>query len=319
MRLIYLLTLVLLLSACRNSSSKTEESPASKARQTTFVFPEIPEMLTEPEQRLSFLVRHYWDKFDFADTTLLADPAIGEQGFVNFIALFPQTDSTDLTAGLDSLVKRAEPHQEAFAFLLDKADKYLYDPNSPYVNEELYVQFVRPFLASRAIGYADKSRLEFRLELASKNRPGTPATDFKFITYPGKASSSLYATPAEQLLLVFYDPECESCRATLQALMQSDILARKLTENVRVLAVYTEGNADVWAATASGMPRTWQVAADTACTVKDTPLYDLKAMPSLYLLDARKRVILKDASVSALLDYWEGDNRHSSRQQEPGH
>lgn len=313
MKVIHLLTLAFLLAACGSPAQKDTPASGQRPRPTTFVFPEIPEMLTEPAQRLSFLIQHYWDEFDFADTTLLADPNIAEQGFVNFIALFPQAVPGDLTAGLDSLVKHAEPHPAAFAFLLDKADKYLYDPNSPYANEELYVQFVRPFLASRAIGYADKSRLEFRVELASKNRVGTPAADFTFITYPAKASSSLRATQAEQLLLVFYDPECESCRETLQMLIQSDMLARKQTEGVRVLAVYTEGKQDVWLNTAPAMPRTWTVAADTACTVKDTPLYDLKAMPSIYLLDARKRVVLKDTSVPALLEYWKQEEQQAPR------
>ena len=47
------------------------------------------------------------------------------------------------------------------------------------------------------------------------------------------------------------------------------------------------------------------MATDTACAVKDTPLYDLKAMPSLYLLDADKKVVLKDTSLPALLQRWE--------------
>lgn len=72
-----------------------------------------------------------------------------------------------------------------------------------------------------------------------------------------------------------------------------------------MLAVYTEGNQEVWRETAPLLPHTWTVATDTACAVKDTPLYDLKAMPSLYLLDADKKVVLKDTSLPALLQRWE--------------
>lgn len=303
MKTIHLLLLVLVLTAC--GSHSRQSSQEQKPRQTTFVFPEIPEMLTEPEQRLSFLIQHYWEEFDFADTTLLAQPDIAEQGFVNFIALFPQAVPEDLTAGLDSLVRRAEPHPAAFTYLLAQAEKYLYDPNSPFHNEEFYVQFVRPFVGSKAIGYADKSRLEFRMKLASMNRVGTPATDFKFIIYPKENASSLRATAGKELLLVFYDPECEGCHETLMELMKSDVLAQRVVKgDVSVLAVYTEGNLEVWRKTAPGLPETWTIAADTSCLVKDTPLYDLKAMPTLYLLDTQKNVVLKDTSIPALMSYW---------------
>ena len=302
MRLIYLLVLTAVLAAC--GGRKAPAAQEQKTEQTTFVFPEIPEMLTEPEQRLSFLIQHYWDKFDFADTTLLSKPEIAEQGFVNFIALFPQATAEDCTAGLDSLVRHAEPHPAAFSYLLGQAEKYLYDPNSPFHDEDFYVMFIRPFLASQTIGYADKSRLEFRVQLASMNRTGTTATDFKFIVYPKENASSLRATPGKELLLVFYDPECEGCHETLMELMQSDVLAKKVADgSVSVLAVYTEGNLDVWRKTASGLPKTWTIAADTGCKVKDTPLYDLKAMPTLYLLNAQKEVVLKDTSVPELMQY----------------
>ena len=165
--------------------------------------------------------------------------------------------------------------------------------------------FVRPFVGSKAIGYADKSRLEFRMKLASMNRVGTPATDFKFIIYPKENASSLRATAGKELLLVFYDPECEGCHETLMELMKSDVLAQRVAKgDVSVLAVYTEGNLEVWRKTAPGLPETWTIAADTSCLVKNTPLYDLKAMPTLYLLDTQKNVVLKDTSIPALMSYW---------------
>ena len=42
------------------------------------------------------------------------------------------------------------------------------------------------------------------------------------------------------------------------------------------------------------MPEGWTVGTDHEA-IKTGALYDLKAMPSLYLLDGNKQVILKDA------------------------
>ncbi len=43
------------------------------------------------------------------------------------------------------------------------------------------------------------------------------------------------------------------------------------------------------------MPEGWTVGTDREA-VKTGALYDLKAMPSLYLLDGKKTVLLKDAA-----------------------
>ena len=164
MRTITLCILALALAACGGGTSGRKAAETAPAKPTTFVFPEIPDLMTEPDQRLAYLVRHFWDEFDFADSTSLTNPDVGEQGFANFIALLPQALPGDAGAALDSLVKRAAPHPAALTFLLTNAEKYLYDPNSPYVNEELYATLVRPLLALPSVGYADKSRLTFRLD-----------------------------------------------------------------------------------------------------------------------------------------------------------
>ena len=62
-----------------------------------------------------------------------------------------------------------------------------------------------------------------------------------------------------------------------------------------ILAIYTEGDEDVWLRNLSEIPNTWAVGNDRMC-IKDGALYDLKTMPSLYLLDSNKQIVLKDAS-----------------------
>lgn len=69
---------------------------------------------------------------------------------------------------------------------------------------------------------------------------------------------------------------------------------------VAVLAVYTEGYEEVWQAHKDGLPAGW-ISANDHAAVKTQLLYDLKAMPTLYLLDGEHRVALKDAAPGAVL------------------
>lgn len=52
-----------------------------------FKLPHIPAALTTPEARADYLAAHYWDNFDFRDTTLISRPEITEQAFADFIDL----------------------------------------------------------------------------------------------------------------------------------------------------------------------------------------------------------------------------------------
>ena len=45
-------------------------------RAAAFRLPDVPAALTEPAERADYLALHYWDRFDFADTTLVRRPEI---------------------------------------------------------------------------------------------------------------------------------------------------------------------------------------------------------------------------------------------------
>lgn len=50
------------------------------------------------------------------------------------------------------------------------------------------------------------------------------------------------------------------------------------------------------------IPASWINAYDDGCVLREKGLYDLSAIPSLYLLDAQKRVLVKDATDVALVE-----------------
>ena len=54
--------------------------------QTDFPLPQIPATMTQPEERLSYLLQHFWDNYQFSDTTQV-NQDLGEQGFADFVNL----------------------------------------------------------------------------------------------------------------------------------------------------------------------------------------------------------------------------------------
>lgn len=268
------------------------------AADAKFPFPEIPTMLTQPEERKVYLMAHYWDNFNFADTVLVNNRNVAEQGVADYLAILADGTLTEeqVKGSLDGFCKGMEAQEHARKVFLQMMEDYLYNPNSPFHNEGLYALFLERMLKSEFVDEARKSSLKFSLDLISRNCPGKVATDFVYFL-PDGSRHSLAQTRAKnnRLLLVFYDPECPSCHETMQEMVADGMLAEAVKAGkLTVLAVYTEGNQEVWKRTLSDLPQGWTVGSDHE-TVKQGALYDLKAMPSLYLMDGTKRVLLKDA------------------------
>lgn len=301
-----LLGIVLFFSSCKGGANqkKVETIVAAStvrsqaAADAKFPFPEIPTMLTQPEERKAYLMAHYWDSFNFADTALVNNRNVSEQGAADYLAILADGTLTEeqVKGSLDGFCKGMEAQEHARKVFLQMMEDYLYNPNSPFHNEALYALFLERMLKSEFVDEARKSSLKFSLDLISRNCPGKVATDFVYFL-PDGSRHSLAQTRAKnnRLLLVFYDPECPSCHETMQEMVADGMLAEAVKAGkLTVLAVYTEGNQEVWKRTLSDLPQGWTVGSDHE-TVKQGALYDLKAMPSLYLLDGTKRVLLKDA------------------------
>ena len=295
-------SLFLCLSACQirqGSQPSTASVKQDTITTTQFPFSEIPTTLTEPKARKDFLLTHYWDKFDFADTTLVNNRNVTEQGFVNFIALLLDGTTTKELTGksLADWCTHFLPYPHSRQVMTQLTDDYLYNPNSPYYNETLYGMYLETLLDVLPQTDAMRSSYQFRLELLKRNNVGDKATDFTYYL-PSGTHRTLAATPVKnnRLLLVFYDPECESCHEVLQQMVSDKALAETVQAGkMSVLAIYTEGNDDAWRKSLPDMPQDWTVGTDREA-VKIGALYDLKAMPSLYLLDGQKTVLLKDAA-----------------------
>ncbi len=258
--------------------------------------PEVPPTLTDPQARAGYVLEHFWDSMDFADTSLSLDTAYMEQNFVNFVSLFPHAESSAIPRAVSAMLSRASVDVPACSFVMQIAEKYLYDPNSPLHAEEAYIQFASVATASGSpLGEAERARPAYLLECALKNRPGHKAADFRYTALDGtRQSLRSFCKGSELTLLVFYDPDCETCKSTIVQLSSSYPLNEVIASGrMRVLSVYPDGDASLWRATASQMPSSWSLGIDDG-TIEEEQLYILPAMPTLYLLDSASTVILKD-------------------------
>lgn len=287
---------LLLLWGCGNGNGQEHDAAPGNEGQSAasavdeLPLPSVPGHIVEPKDRAAFVLAHFWDAMDFGNHARSLDTSFMEQNFVNFVALFDYADSSAVAYGVRVLLEKAGKDETSFAFLTATADRYLRDPESPMYNEEHHAHFLRAMLATDRLKGLDRERAEYDLDVAMKNSRGTRAADFRFVTRDGRESRlSDFCREHSLILLMFYDPDCESC---------SDVIARlsrgMVPEGASVLAIDAEGDRERWDTTRDTMPADW-IVGYALDGIIDDELYVLPAMPVIYILDSSATVLAKDA------------------------
>ena len=235
-----------------------------------------------------------------SDTASLHSEQVMKRTMAEIVRLMEVTDSASTHEGLSILFGKLRKDEEAMKEATRHADLFLNSPASPVRDENLYIRFLQALLSTDSLPETIRLRAEEWLRTASLNRPGTIATDFRYLDRNGN-EGSLHQFRTPQTLLIFYDPECPHCPEILSQIASHQGINRAIDEGkLGVLAIYTEGNREVWDRTKADMPGNWSVGYDLS-GILDEEQYDLPAMPIIYLLDSEHRVILKDPDVNILL------------------
>ncbi len=269
----------------------------------------IPTMLTDPQAQGKYYVEHYWDGFlDMAgkypsDSILVSGVKKDdiEQAFVNYIApldgLQPQVTDQALSNLWGQLVVAVEKDTSSniLETIVGLAEKYLYDPNSPYRNEDYYFFFADGMSKYEKISPELRGRYKFEAERCSLNKRTTPANDFKFADKRGKIRN-LYSIKADYTLLFFTNPGCSACLDIITVLREEPHISELISSGtLAVVNIYIDEDINEWRGYMSIYPENWYNGFDPYGAIRSEVLYDVRAIPSLYLLDSEKKVILKDA------------------------
>ncbi|MFI3288249.1 MAG: DUF5106 domain-containing protein [Rikenellaceae bacterium] len=297
---------LLLVCGCGGVSTGSDKKFASHSavqvgeKAPTFSMPEIPPMVVGVEERRGYLVEHYWDGFDFSAEGMINSDEVRGGAVAGFVQLLGMCDTLTVQKGVEvALGLSLKFGYASFEKLCSTFEDYLFNPNSPMRDEEMYIYVLRYVVEAASLEDVYKLRSRRQLEMVLKNRVGEFSNDFKFITCQG-VESSLYAVNSEYTILFFNTPDCEDCKRVKRYIEDSKALNYKVGSGVlKIIAVYPESDYELWRG--ADYPSLMINATDKEGVLRSEALYDLKALPTLYLLSKDKRVILKDVSIEQVV------------------
>jgi thiol-disulfide isomerase/thioredoxin len=143
---------------------------------------------------------------------------------------------------------------------------------------------------------------EWDARMCSLNRVGTPAADFSFTDTHGRLRT-LYGVKSEYTVLIFGNPGCKACMEIMEAMGSTPAVAALIESGrLQVVDVYIDQEIEDWKAHIAEYPASWINGYDHGYTIRTDLIYNVRGIPSIYLLDADKTVLMKDAPQEKVLE-----------------
>lgn len=283
-------------SATATTEIATENESGQQVATPRVFVPQLAPAMMPQEEKITYMAEHYWDKFDFADTVFIAE--IDSTRMLTAMAVYARGYVPDslVQRSMSRLMQKASTSKRMFEYFLMLADGVLHDPNSPLRDDERYIPVLEAAIASPLLDEYEKMPYEYDLKIALQNRVGREANDFYYTTADDKRHR-MYDLKAEYLIIFISNPGCPMCREVKEALLASPQL-NELTERgkLKVLVLYPDKDLDAWREHLGDYPDAWINGYDANQSITKENLYDLRAIPSLYLLDRAKHVMAKDCT-----------------------
>ena len=313
LRLIPALAALLILSACGGKKVSSAEPFVPRKFPPA---PTAPSMMTDRNEITEYIITNYWNDFLEGDYHCDSSYVNGvasedvESALGMYVTLLENGCSREFaTKAMEGFAGKVEeygenhPSSNVFSFFEEMVRKYLYDPNSPVRDEDLFLPYVSRLAESKLVSEEKKAGYSFDARMCSLNQVGTKAADFTITDLSGKRYN-LYGIEAPYTLLFFTNPGCPSCKEIVESLTRNEEITN-LAKNgvIAVVNVYIDLDREKWRALAKEYPDYWYNGYDQDYAIRQDISYNVRGIPSLYVLDEDKWVIMKDAPAEKAIPF----------------
>jgi hypothetical protein len=305
LRSLSLVLLAVAAGSCMRENQTKERPPL------TFTPPAIPTPVTSDEEAYRHLALHYWDKFPFGDSLCIRQEGFADRAFSTYAELLKKNETDMAAESITGMLSMAgtsadDPvlRKEVLLKFFSLTEYFYYHPNSPYRDDRVFSAALEYMVHSPLLDTMDKQRHLYLLELSLKNRVGNRAENFSFVRavknfpYTDDPSSpeTLYELKSGFLMILFINLGCSACQKTAREIRESALLSRMVRDKtLTILTIYPDRDLEGWQKYLPELPPEWIHGYDPGGDIRNGSLYDLKAIPSIYLLDRSARVLVKDA------------------------
>ena len=194
---------------------------------------------------------------------------------------------------MQATMESLKDNPKGYRQMLELAERRFSDPADPIHNENLYMIVLKHATEKYVLSNTEKEKQRLLLEGAKKNMIGTVAADFDYVTAGDKTVHHLKDLKADNILVYFNNPDCESCEVVKQRLDENEYINQLVKDQkLIVLAIYPYENQKLWKK--AKYPKMMINGWNQSQNIEYGELYDLPTLPCFYLLDKNYTVLVKN-------------------------
>jgi hypothetical protein len=279
---------------CQQMTDKLPGSLLASLIQFDQPLPPLPSTISSNEQYLAYSALHAFDNFPYTDGRMSTTPAAMNRLLAvcsNLFYMNPQHSP----AIADTLLTRWQANADNYHAFFTVMETAFGTIGVSFWTEEIYLTMLKNALAYPQLEERRQNYYQQLYELQSKNLPGSQLPDIP-ILWSDDSRSSLHAVEAEYTLLYLQNPDCHTCTAVRGYMAANPELDQAVKSGrLTVVTLYFEKDEQLWRRYLSTKadPR-WRHGWDYQGAIDSGSLFDLRAIPVIFLLDKDKKVIVKN-------------------------
>ena len=273
---ILILTLIFWQSNSLEAQSVVEIPPL-------FEYPNAPEEMESLEEKCNYLVKNFWNNFDFKTKQPIDQYALNE-AFSVYVTPMRYSNTKEVDQSVDKLISKISGNPILLLQFTKAAEENLYGPRADFWSDTLYLKFLDAIIKNKKIKDNRKTKYLKQESALRKSSEGSLAPTFDFTDINGDKKT--YFPMSTPTLLIFGDPDNTDWR-----------LARlKMDSNYRLEEAIDKGKLNIlyilpqetenWQRIVSNYNPKWTIGASKEVS----GIYDIRLDPSIYFIGSDGKI-----------------------------
>lgn len=288
MKKLYIFTLLSILGIGMQAQQVIEIQPL-------FEYTTPPEEIESVQERCDYIVKNFWNNFNFKNTSPVDQYALNE-AFNVYSSAFQFANPKEIEASVLKLNKNISSNPSLQLQFCKAAEENLYGLRAPMWRDDIYMLFLDALIKNKKIPENRKSKYLRQYTALKESAIGTLAPTFWF--EDRERASKQYFPMSTPTILIFgtpYDTDWRLSRLKMESNFRLEDALDK--GKVNILYIVTSPS-DNWKEETSNYNKHWTVGISEDVNNH----FDIKMNPSIYVIDSTGKIIAKNILPSQSVD-----------------
>ena len=255
-----------------------------------FEYPVAPEEIESLNEKCDYLVKHFWDNFNFKNKTSVDQYALTEAMQV-YVTPMRYASKKEVDQSIEKLIGKISATPTLQLQFTKAAEENLFGPRADFWSDELYLKFLDAIIRNKKIKDNRKEKYIKQAKILRESAEGNKAPSFTFNDRNGE--QKVYFPMSTPTLLIFGNPDDTDWRLS-RLKMDSNLKLDDAIKKGKVNIIYILPNpVENWQNMVSNYNSFWTVGESPEVT----EFYDLRLNPSIYLIGSDGSILSKNINI----------------------